>query len=336
MEGSSSKVVVVVANERKTSGGGGIRIGNPFTLKMGQVFTGFGIGCGVGIGVGRPINLGAVPVVNQVMGATRGATDAFSGVSRHVTDALRKVGAKNIEAGIGCGVGFGHGFGVGLALKPGILQQIQLFSLVSITFFFSCVISHQSLQLCFLLNILQQKMTKFGIAPNSPMLQGAIPSSLQSGIGIMNDSSSQNTVGNIMQMETNPPDYATQGLPGYGSKGTGATYANFTSTSFPVETPFGSRTEKVLRSCLQSPVLKGEESESSEVAGRLRSENKILQMVLKHQQIIDNLTVENEKLRHILVEDLKVPPSKLQTPYTSKIRSPCSDCFECRRKQRRR
>lgn len=93
------------------------------------------------------------------MGATRGATDAFSGVSRHVTDSvsqislfpfqsceypwrfmkeqekmliqdlkdssisypsslivqLRKVGAKNIEAGIGCGVGFGHGFGVGMS-----------------------------------------------------------------------------------------------------------------------------------------------------------------------------------------------------------------------------
>lgn len=28
---------------------------------------------------------------------------------------LRKVGAKNIEAGIGCGVGFGHGFGVGMS-----------------------------------------------------------------------------------------------------------------------------------------------------------------------------------------------------------------------------
>jgi hypothetical protein len=36
----------------------GIGIENPFTLKVGQVFTGFGIGCGVGIGVGRPLNLG--------------------------------------------------------------------------------------------------------------------------------------------------------------------------------------------------------------------------------------------------------------------------------------
>lgn len=35
-----------------------IRFENPFTLKVGQVFTGFGIGCGVGIGVGRPLNLG--------------------------------------------------------------------------------------------------------------------------------------------------------------------------------------------------------------------------------------------------------------------------------------
>lgn len=53
---SSSKSGLVVANERRASGG--IRIENPFTLKVGQVFTGFGIGCGVGIGVGRPINLG--------------------------------------------------------------------------------------------------------------------------------------------------------------------------------------------------------------------------------------------------------------------------------------
>ncbi|PQQ10823.1 putative serine/threonine-protein kinase [Prunus yedoensis var. nudiflora] len=110
MEASSSKSGLVVANERRPSGG--IRIENPFTLKVGQVFTGFGIGCGVGIGVGRPINLGAIPVLNQVMGATRGATDALSGVSRHVNNSLRKLGAKNIEAGIGCGVGIGHGFGV--------------------------------------------------------------------------------------------------------------------------------------------------------------------------------------------------------------------------------
>lgn len=35
-----------------------IRVENPFSLKVAQVFTGFGIGCGVGIGIGRPIYLG--------------------------------------------------------------------------------------------------------------------------------------------------------------------------------------------------------------------------------------------------------------------------------------
>lgn len=143
----------------------GIGIENPFTLKVGQVFTGFGIGCGVGIGVGRPLNLGilsfsskfthimdfksffkpktdqnapthtslhkpcitffllslkiidwlilieqhywnyiilvkllcydifvgAIPMLNQVMSATRGATDAFSGVSRHVNTSVRQL-----------------------------------------------------------------------------------------------------------------------------------------------------------------------------------------------------------------------------------------------------
>lgn len=31
---------------------------------------------------------GALPMVGQVMSATRGATDALSGVSRHVNDAV--------------------------------------------------------------------------------------------------------------------------------------------------------------------------------------------------------------------------------------------------------
>ena len=37
---------------------GTMRIENPFSIKVGQVFTGFGVGCGLGIGVGRPLNLG--------------------------------------------------------------------------------------------------------------------------------------------------------------------------------------------------------------------------------------------------------------------------------------
>ena len=34
---------------------------------------------------------GAIPMVNQVMSATRGATDAFSGVSTHVNNAVSQL-----------------------------------------------------------------------------------------------------------------------------------------------------------------------------------------------------------------------------------------------------
>lgn len=57
--GFSSNNSIVVANQSKPLLG--IRIENPFTFKVFQVFTGFGFGCGVGIGVGRPVNLGISP-----------------------------------------------------------------------------------------------------------------------------------------------------------------------------------------------------------------------------------------------------------------------------------
>ncbi|PON97878.1 hypothetical protein TorRG33x02_064680 [Trema orientale] len=173
-------------------------------------------------------------------------------------------------------------------------------------------------------------MMKFGIAPNLPIGQGALPS-LQRGMSMLNNPSSQNPVGSIMQLATKLPD-----APGYESRSTDSSYANTMSKSTSTDTAFGSRTEKVLSSFLQNPVLKGEGSELNEVDGQLRSENNMLHMVLKHQQVIEELKEENEKLRQILVEELKIPPAKLQTTYPSENRSPCSDCFECRRKQRKK
>uniref|UniRef100_A0A5B7B4P3 Uncharacterized protein n=1 Tax=Davidia involucrata TaxID=16924 RepID=A0A5B7B4P3_DAVIN len=290
-----------------------MRIENPFTFKVGQVFTGFGIGCGLGIGVGRPLNLGAIPVLNQVMGATRGATDAFSGVGRHVNDSLRKLGAKNIEAGIGCGVGFGHGFGVGLAVKPGVVHQIQ----------------------SSLVQAMTKMMKKFGMDPNSSLGQGMLPASLQSGMNMINVPSSQNQMGSIMRLATEVPDHTSSGLPREGNSNAGSTYETFASNSPPIDSSYGSRTEKVIGSFLQNPILKDEDGKLNELAGRLRSENNMLQLVLKHQQVIEELTEENEKLRQILVEDLKIPPSKLQASYSSRNKSTCTDCFECRRKQRK-
>lgn len=95
-------------------------------------------------------------------------------------------------------------------------------------------------------------MMKFGIFPNLPIGQGALPSSLQSAMGTSNDRS-QNKMGSNKQLSTKLTDYTSQGLPGYGRNGAGS----------PVDTPFGSRIENVLSS-FQNPLLKGKDSEQNE------------------------------------------------------------------------
>ncbi|KAK9198314.1 hypothetical protein WN944_013498 [Citrus x changshan-huyou] len=288
---SSKSSMMVIDNQTKAFEG--IRLENPFSFKVLQVFTGFGIGCGIGIGVPGLVNLGRMPIVGEVLSATRGATDAFSGVSRHVNNALRKFGAEKIQAGLGCGVGFGYGFGVGLAVKPSVMHQIQ-----------SCLVQAMA-----------KLMLKFGRASSPSISQSVLPTSLQSGMGIINEPSGQSSMGNIMQLATKMPEPASQ--------------------STPVNTSFG-RTENVLSHFLQNPLLREEGVNLNEVAGRLQSENNMLQMVLKHQRIIEELMEENKKLRQILVEDLKVPSSKLEISSSSRIKPACSDCFECRRKQRKK
>ncbi|XP_009626900.1 uncharacterized protein LOC107785277 isoform X1 [Nicotiana tabacum] len=307
---SNSNGVIVTAEKRR------VRIENPFTLKVGQVFTGFGIGCGIGIGVGRPLNLGAIPMLNQVMTATRGATDAFSGVGRHVNNSLRKVGAKGIEAGIGCGVGFGHGFGVGLAVKRGVVDQIQLFLIQAMT----------------------KLMMKSGMSTGLSVGQGILPPSLQAGMRTINEASNQNPLGSVNSLEVKVPHNSSLGLLTDTNTSSLSSHENETSKTnvSSSNTTYSSRTEKVLSNFLQSSLLKDEGSTANELSERLRSENNLLHIVLKHQQVIDELMQENEKLRQILVKDLKVSPSKLHTSYSSGSKFPCTECFECRRKQRRR
>ncbi|KAH9776999.1 Dynamin [Citrus sinensis] len=275
---STKSSMMVIDNQTKAFEG--IRLENPFSFKVLQVFTGFGIGCGIGIGVPGLVNLGRMPIVGEVLSATRGATDAFSGVSRHVNNALRKFGAEKIQAGLGCGVGFGYGFGVGLAVKPSVMHQIQ-----------SCLVQ-----------AVAKLMLKFGRASSPSISQSVLPTSLQSGMGIINEPSGQSSMGNIMQLATKMPEPASQ--------------------STPVNTSFG-RTENVLSHFLQNPLLREEGVNLNEV-------------VLKHQRIIEELMEENKKLRQILVEDLKVPSSKLEISSSSRIKPACSDCFECRRKQRKK
>ncbi|XP_074303745.1 uncharacterized protein LOC141638229 isoform X1 [Silene latifolia] len=304
----------------KSNGGGGsiiikqqsrMKLENPFTLKVLQVFTGFGFGCGLGIGVGRPLNLGAIPVLSEVTRAASGATHAFSGVGRHVNQSLKKIGAKNIEAGIGCGVGFGHGFGIGIALKPGVMQKIQLF----------------------MMETMSKMMTKFGAAPDFSIGQGVLPASVQSGMNIA-PVSAQDPLGSILQLGKKVPNVMNQDTL-RNSKIHGGD-GNLTSEDAPLSFSVGSRTEKLINGLLQDPVLRGVDTEIHARDDELKSENRVLRMVVKHQQIIEDLMEENERLRHILVEDLKVAPSKLVARRPSKNISPCTDCFECRRKQRRK
>ncbi|XP_068635624.1 uncharacterized protein [Aristolochia californica] len=197
------------------------------------------------------------------MSATRGATDAFSGVGQHLNTSLRRLGMKSIEVGIGCGVGVGHGFGVGLSIKPGVVHGIQ----------------------SFVMQAVGKMMTTVGLPSGSSI----VPSYSQNIIGKINDSSSRNL-----------QDQLGNGMP---------------SMSKAIETmPLGSKSEKVIHNFLQNPVLKNEEEmEVEKLAARVKLENNVLQVLLKHQKMIEELMEENNKLRQVLVEDLRVPPSKLQS-----------------------
>ncbi|XP_038975760.1 uncharacterized protein LOC103713605 isoform X5 [Phoenix dactylifera] len=254
------------------------------------------------------------------MSATSGATDAFSGVGRHVNGSLKKLGMKNIEAGIGCGVGVGHGFGVGLALKPGMVHLIQ-----------------SSLE-----QLMSKIMMNAGSVPGLPSASSVIPGSAQSSNTMLSGAFNkkvQSSSGSVLDLESKTTGNTFQPARFDESPHQEPTYNSYESKGTLSEKSIGSRTEKVINNFLQNPLFRNDEKmELNELAGNLRSENNVLQILLKHQQVIEELMEENQKLRQILVEDLNVPPSKLQINKESKIKTyySCSDCFECRRRDRRR
>ncbi|KAG8087238.1 hypothetical protein GUJ93_ZPchr0010g8128 [Zizania palustris] len=274
---------------------------NPFSVKVLQVFTGFGVGCGVGIGVGRPVYLGAIPGLQQVMTATRGAMDAFSGVTRHVNSAVRKAGLKNIEAGIGCGVGIGHGFGIGIALKPQVIHGIQ--STVG--------------------EIVSKFTSRLKDAPclssATNNMAGSVPSNGQSPNGMPIDQETKTDKSNFHHRSNE----ISQVQPSHGMQ---------------PEMITGSRTEKVVANFLQSPLFQNDTRMNiRDTAENSHGMDNALQLLLKHQRIIEELRDENEKLRQILIEELKVSPSKLQSYHRNGMNTyyPCLDCFECRRRSRK-
>ncbi|MCL7037958.1 hypothetical protein MKW94_009986 [Papaver nudicaule] len=177
-------------------------------------------------------------------------------------------------------------------------------------------------------------MSKIGTVPGLSMGQSMLPPFLQSSISAMSETPVQNPVGITTSSISKTLEHTAQIQTKDGSLGVGSAYKHNVPKGMPSESSFG-RTEKVISSFLQNPAFGGDEDIA--LAGHLRSENNVLQLVLKHQKVIDDLMEENEKLRQILVEELKVHPSKFQTSSTSgvKTQNPCSDCFDCRRKQRR-
>lgn len=208
---------------------------------------------------------------------------------------------KNVEAGIGCGVGFGHGFGAGLALKPGAIHQIQSALMLGVATI----------------------MKKFGIAPSSPYIPGFYPAPLQGSLSTLNEQSNQNPTASIMNLTKKVPENASQNIPLDTS--VVSSHETAVSTSSPLNATYSSKTGKVISNFLQNPLLKDEDGDISE-------------MVTRHQKLIEKLVEDNKKLHRILVEDLGVSSERLQGSYLSIGRSkpPCDECFECRRRQRRR
>ena len=107
-------------------------------------------------------------------------------------------------------------------------------------------------------------MMKFGMAPNFSIGQGA-PSK---GTSMINSLSGQNPMGSIMQLATKLPDQSAQGVHGFENKSAGTYYGNILSKTTSDDTPFATRSEKVLDRFLQNPILKGEGRELNEVVRR--------------------------------------------------------------------
>lgn len=161
----------------------------------------------------------------------------------------------------------------GLAVKPGAVQKMQACLLVcdynnlQYKYFIHSNIQTQTLfsssQLVYLKfgcqilqGVLMKMMTKLGIAPNLPIGQGALPISLQSGLSLVTESSFQNPLGNTAQLARKLPDQISQGLYEYGNAGSHSSHKSSTSKGSQLDTSFGSRTEKVISSFLQNPMLK--------------------------------------------------------------------------------
>jgi len=233
------------------------------------------------------------------------------------------LGFKGIEAGVGCGVGLGHGFGAGLAVKPGVVHNIQ-----------ACI-GQGMLKI----------MKKWNITPDlSSAAKLAVPVTVQTSIRVASETAEkafQDPVGKSMQLASKTTEKVYQ-IP-FGDSMQIASQTSVTSQKTLKEAATQAFTAKSSGTLIDSPLQSmspqiTNKTGSIEEGEKLQSENKILQMLLRHQELLGELEEDNALFRRVLVEELNVSPDKLHkksaTENNSKNNS--SDCFECRRRARRR
>eukprot|EP00899_Mesostigma_viride_P027511 jgi/Mesvir1/7945/Mv11866-RA.1 len=97
---------------------------SPVAFRLWQVGAGFGVGCGLGVGFGAPLNLNAIPGMGTVMASLGPVGSHMGGAGYRARAMIKKLGVRNLDAGVGCGIGIGYGFGAGLMLRPGVGEQL--------------------------------------------------------------------------------------------------------------------------------------------------------------------------------------------------------------------
>lgn len=99
----------------------------PVELRVGSTGVGVFVGCGAGLGIVTPIALQSIPVVGQLaasLSSSLGSLNAATGgVATAVRGRVRRLGVRNLDAGLGCGVMLGYGWGAGLFLSPTAQQS---------------------------------------------------------------------------------------------------------------------------------------------------------------------------------------------------------------------
>jgi hypothetical protein len=100
---------------------------SPVELRVGSTGVGVFVGCGAGLGIVTPIALQSIPVLGQLaasLSSSLGSLNAATGgVATAVRGRVRRLGVRNLDAGLGCGVMLGYGWGAGLFLSPTAQQS---------------------------------------------------------------------------------------------------------------------------------------------------------------------------------------------------------------------